>query len=59
MFLVIATLSDLTYAVLSGTLGTRLRGIGTGAARWSRCVQGAVYAVLAFSVATTAVDADT
>ena len=58
VFLVIATLSDLAYALLSGIIGTRLRGIGTGAARWSRYVQGAVYAGLALAVATTAVDAD-
>jgi threonine/homoserine/homoserine lactone efflux protein len=58
VFLVIATLSDLAYALLSGTVGARVRGLSTGAARWGRYVQGAVYAALAFAVATSAADAD-
>lgn len=58
LFLMIATLSDLTYALLSGTIGTRLHGVKSGA-RWSRYTQAGVYAALAVAVATTAVDTDT
>ena len=58
VFLAIATVSDLGYALLSGTVGTRVQAFGAGAARWSRYGQGAVYAALAFAVATTAVDAE-
>ena len=55
VFLAIATVSDLTYALLSSVVGTRLNRGGTR--RRTGYLQAAVYTGLAVAVATSAADA--